>query len=175
MDLQEGIAVGRSFSMFKNYHIDGNKEMIAFGTMNIVGSFTSCYLTTGTNSIKHNLSPFSLCLVCFPKQGLNNQSLCILHWKIQGHFRDPRWTTMQDAKRQCRTSSWQLPSCSLCYSSHPYSITLHSLFSQPSLYLQCLASLIMKPPSIFGRSTSSTSLCAWVPMLVWFLAVSKLV
>ncbi|XP_048336651.2 sulfate transporter 3.1-like [Ziziphus jujuba] len=45
--LAEGIAVGRSFSMFKNYHIDGNKEMIAFGTMNIVGSFTSCYLTTG--------------------------------------------------------------------------------------------------------------------------------
>ena len=34
--------------MFKNYHIDGNKEMIAFGTMNIVGSLTSCYLTTGT-------------------------------------------------------------------------------------------------------------------------------
>ncbi|CAM8890348.1 unnamed protein product [Rhodiola kirilowii] len=33
--------------MFKNYHIDGNKEMIAFGTMNIVGSLTSCYLTTG--------------------------------------------------------------------------------------------------------------------------------
>ncbi|KAL3592737.1 hypothetical protein D5086_011377 [Populus alba] len=45
--LAEGIAVGRSFAMFKNYHIDGNKEMIAFGTMNIVGSCTSCYLTTG--------------------------------------------------------------------------------------------------------------------------------
>ncbi|OIW05001.1 hypothetical protein TanjilG_06413 [Lupinus angustifolius] len=45
--LAEGIAVGRSFAMFKNYHIDGNKEMIAFGTMNIIGSFTSCYLTTG--------------------------------------------------------------------------------------------------------------------------------
>ncbi|KAF1898099.1 hypothetical protein Lal_00032863 [Lupinus albus] len=45
--LAEGIAVGRSFAMFKNYHIDGNKEMIAFGTMNILGSFTSCYLTTG--------------------------------------------------------------------------------------------------------------------------------
>ncbi|GFZ04707.1 sulfate transporter 3;1 [Actinidia rufa] len=29
--LAEGIAVGRSFAMFKNYHIDGNKEMIAFG------------------------------------------------------------------------------------------------------------------------------------------------
>jgi sulfate transporter 3 len=45
--LAEGVAVGRSFAMFKNYNIDGNKEMIAFGMMNIVGSFTSCYLTTG--------------------------------------------------------------------------------------------------------------------------------
>ncbi|KAL4602922.1 hypothetical protein ACB092_10G088300 [Castanea dentata] len=45
--LAEGIAVGRSFAMFKNYHIDGNKEMIAFGMMNIIGSCTSCYLTTG--------------------------------------------------------------------------------------------------------------------------------
>ncbi|KAL3336398.1 hypothetical protein AABB24_032241 [Solanum stoloniferum] len=47
--LAEGIAVGRSFAMFKNYHIDGNKEMIAFGMMNIVGSCTSCYLTTAVN------------------------------------------------------------------------------------------------------------------------------
>ncbi|KAI9118947.1 hypothetical protein K1719_009622 [Acacia pycnantha] len=45
--LAEGIAVGRSFAMFKSYHTDGNKEMIAIGTMNIVGSLTSCYLTTG--------------------------------------------------------------------------------------------------------------------------------
>ncbi|KAH9785754.1 Sulfate transporter 3.1 [Citrus sinensis] len=45
--MAEGIAVGRSFAMFKNYHIDGNKEMIAFGMMNIAGSCTSCYLTTG--------------------------------------------------------------------------------------------------------------------------------
>lgn len=30
-----------------NEQIDGNKEMIAFGLMNIIGSFTSCYLTTG--------------------------------------------------------------------------------------------------------------------------------
>ncbi|KAK1390561.1 Sulfate/bicarbonate/oxalate exchanger and transporter sat-1 [Heracleum sosnowskyi] len=48
--MQEGIAVGRSFALFKNYHIDGNKEMIAFGVMNIAGSFTSCYLTIGTFS-----------------------------------------------------------------------------------------------------------------------------
>ncbi|KAI4326522.1 hypothetical protein MLD38_031828 [Melastoma candidum] len=45
--LAEGIAVGRSFAMFKNYHIDGNKEMIAIGMMNVAGSCTSCYLTTG--------------------------------------------------------------------------------------------------------------------------------
>ncbi|KAL7112949.1 hypothetical protein ACP275_04G033500 [Erythranthe tilingii] len=45
--LAEGIAVGRSFAMFKNYHIDGNKEMIAFGMMNIAGSCTYCYLTAG--------------------------------------------------------------------------------------------------------------------------------
>lgn len=47
--MQEGIAVGRSFATFKSYHIDGNKEMIAFGMMNIAGSCTSCYLTTGNN------------------------------------------------------------------------------------------------------------------------------
>ncbi|XP_055813233.1 sulfate transporter 3.1-like [Solanum dulcamara] len=47
ISLAEGIAVGRSFAMYKNYNIDGNKEMIAFGMMNIVGSCTSCYLTTG--------------------------------------------------------------------------------------------------------------------------------
>ncbi|GFP92332.1 sulfate transporter 3.1 [Phtheirospermum japonicum] len=47
ISLAEGIAVGRSFAMFKNYHIDGNKEMIAIGMMNMVGSCTSCYLTTG--------------------------------------------------------------------------------------------------------------------------------
>ncbi|KAK1282557.1 putative sulfate transporter 3.5 [Acorus calamus] len=34
-------------AILKNYQIDGNKEMIAFGMMNIVGSFTSCYITTG--------------------------------------------------------------------------------------------------------------------------------
>ncbi|KAD2393854.1 hypothetical protein E3N88_40831 [Mikania micrantha] len=45
--LAEGIAIGRSFALMVNQQIDGNKEMIAFGFMNIVGSLTSCYLTTG--------------------------------------------------------------------------------------------------------------------------------
>ncbi|URE06915.1 STAS domain, partial [Musa troglodytarum] len=38
--LSEGIAVGRSLGMLKNEQIDGNKEMIAFGLMNIVGPFS---------------------------------------------------------------------------------------------------------------------------------------
>ncbi|KAF5742955.1 Sulfate transporter 3 5 isoform 1 [Tripterygium wilfordii] len=45
--LAEGIAIGRSFAIMRNETIDGNKEMIAFGFMNIIGSCTSCYLTTG--------------------------------------------------------------------------------------------------------------------------------
>ncbi|KAG6525500.1 hypothetical protein ZIOFF_015456 [Zingiber officinale] len=45
--LSEGIAVGRSLASMKNEQIDGNKEMIAFGLMNVVGACFSCYLTTG--------------------------------------------------------------------------------------------------------------------------------
>lgn len=31
----------------KDYQLDGNKEMTALGAMNIVGSMTSCYVSTG--------------------------------------------------------------------------------------------------------------------------------
>lgn len=31
----------------KDYQLDGNKEMVALGAMNIVGSMTSCYVATG--------------------------------------------------------------------------------------------------------------------------------
>lgn len=44
---QESIAVGRSFASIKGYHLDGNKEMVAMGFMNIAGSLTSCYVATG--------------------------------------------------------------------------------------------------------------------------------
>ncbi|KAI7745221.1 hypothetical protein M8C21_029909 [Ambrosia artemisiifolia] len=50
ISLTEGIAVGRTFAALKNYQVDGNKEMIAIGAMNIVGSTTSCYITT----VNHN-------------------------------------------------------------------------------------------------------------------------
>ncbi|KAH9800533.1 putative sulfate transporter 3.4 [Citrus sinensis] len=46
----EGIAVGRTFASLHNYQVDGNKEMIAIGFMNIVGCCFSCYVTTGSFS-----------------------------------------------------------------------------------------------------------------------------
>ncbi|GLT68856.1 hypothetical protein SLA2020_410520 [Shorea laevis] len=48
--LTEAIAAGRSFASLKGYHLDGNKEMVAMGVMNIIGSFTSCYVATGSFS-----------------------------------------------------------------------------------------------------------------------------
>ncbi|CAA7403048.1 unnamed protein product [Spirodela intermedia] len=50
LSLTEGIAVGRTFASLKNYQIDGNKEMMAIGLMNMAGSCTSCYVTTGSFS-----------------------------------------------------------------------------------------------------------------------------
>ncbi|KAJ1406812.1 sulfate anion transporter, conserved site [Sesbania bispinosa] len=48
--LTEAIAIGRTFASMKDYQLDGNKEMVALGTMNIVGSMTSCYVATGSFS-----------------------------------------------------------------------------------------------------------------------------
>ncbi|OMO68156.1 sulfate anion transporter [Corchorus capsularis] len=45
--LTEAVSIGRTFASMKSYQLDGNKEMVALGTMNIVGSMTSCFLTTG--------------------------------------------------------------------------------------------------------------------------------
>ncbi|MCL7027633.1 hypothetical protein MKW94_008494 [Papaver nudicaule] len=50
LSLTEGVAVGRTFASLRNYQIDGNKEMIAIGVMNMAGSCTSCYVTTGSFS-----------------------------------------------------------------------------------------------------------------------------
>ncbi|PKU71672.1 putative sulfate transporter 3.4 [Dendrobium catenatum] len=50
LSLTEGIAVGRTFASLKDYQIDGNKEMMAIGIMNIAGSCSSCFITTGSFS-----------------------------------------------------------------------------------------------------------------------------
>ncbi|KAL5218733.1 hypothetical protein ABZP36_019417 [Zizania latifolia] len=48
--LTEAFAVGRSFSAINGYRLDGNKEMVAMGFMNIAGSLSSCYVATGSFS-----------------------------------------------------------------------------------------------------------------------------
>ncbi|XP_047956087.1 sulfate transporter 1.3-like isoform X2 [Salvia hispanica] len=48
--LTEAVAIGRTFAGMKDYQIDGNKEMVALGAMNIAGSMTSCYVATGSFS-----------------------------------------------------------------------------------------------------------------------------
>ncbi|KAL8056184.1 hypothetical protein ABFX02_04G103000 [Erythranthe guttata] len=50
LSLTEGIAVGRTFAAMKNYQVDGNKEMVAIGLMNMAGSCSSSYVTTGSFS-----------------------------------------------------------------------------------------------------------------------------
>lgn len=50
LSLTEGVAVGRTFASLENYQVDGNKEMMAIGLMNIAGSCSSCYVTTGSFS-----------------------------------------------------------------------------------------------------------------------------
>ncbi|XP_073223427.1 probable sulfate transporter 3.4 [Cicer arietinum] len=50
LSLTEGIAVGRTFAALKNYQVDGNKEMMAIGIMNLAGSCSSCFVTSGSFS-----------------------------------------------------------------------------------------------------------------------------
>ncbi|KAI9103519.1 hypothetical protein K1719_023142 [Acacia pycnantha] len=48
--LTEAVAIGRTFAAKKDYPLDGNREMVAMGTMNVIGSLTSCYVATGSFS-----------------------------------------------------------------------------------------------------------------------------
>ncbi|KAL4197402.1 hypothetical protein AMTRI_Chr04g250940 [Amborella trichopoda] len=57
ISLTEGVAVGRTFAALKSYQVDGNKEMLAIGFMNVAGSCTFCYVTSGSFSrtaVNHN-------------------------------------------------------------------------------------------------------------------------
>ncbi|KAL4605593.1 hypothetical protein ACB092_09G040700 [Castanea dentata] len=57
---KEGIAVGRTFAALKEYQVDGNKEMIAIGLMNVVGSSTSCYVTISEASAPTGADPIAM-------------------------------------------------------------------------------------------------------------------
>ncbi|KAJ4951851.1 hypothetical protein NE237_028683 [Protea cynaroides] len=48
--LMEAMAISQSFATTRGYHLDGSKEMVAMGIMNIVGSLSSCYIATGSFS-----------------------------------------------------------------------------------------------------------------------------
>ncbi|ONK73995.1 uncharacterized protein A4U43_C03F1710 [Asparagus officinalis] len=48
--LVEAAAIGRTFAAMKDYQLDGNREMVALGTMNVIGSMSSCYIATGSFS-----------------------------------------------------------------------------------------------------------------------------
>jgi len=65
MMIQEGVAVGRTFAALKDYQVDGNKEMMAIGIMNIVGSCTSCYITTGEKNEKKMINEYSSPIYAF--------------------------------------------------------------------------------------------------------------
>ncbi|KAL6221815.1 hypothetical protein ACLB2K_005210 [Fragaria x ananassa] len=72
--LAEAIAIGRSFGLQHNENIDGNREMVALGFMNTIGSMTSCHLSTG---------PFSKTAVnynagCKTQMANAVQSMCML-------------------------------------------------------------------------------------------------
>ncbi|KAF8389386.1 hypothetical protein HHK36_026081 [Tetracentron sinense] len=48
--LTEAVAIGRTFASMKDYQVDGNKELVALGAMNVIGSMASCYVATGSFS-----------------------------------------------------------------------------------------------------------------------------
>ncbi|KAK7305990.1 hypothetical protein VNO77_43904 [Canavalia gladiata] len=48
ISLTGSIAVGRSFASLRGYNIDPNREVVSLGIVNIVGSFTSCYVASGS-------------------------------------------------------------------------------------------------------------------------------
>ncbi|XP_058767115.1 early nodulin-70-like [Vicia villosa] len=44
----ESIAVARIYASLRGYNIDPNREVLSLGIMNIFGSFTSCYVASGS-------------------------------------------------------------------------------------------------------------------------------
>lgn len=56
--------MGRTFAALKNYQVDGNKEMMAVGLMNMAGSCSSCYVTTGITVASSRLTLSNFILPC---------------------------------------------------------------------------------------------------------------
>ncbi|KAI8532257.1 hypothetical protein RHMOL_Rhmol11G0199200 [Rhododendron molle] len=81
--LTESIAIGRTFAAVKDYQLDGNKEMVALGTMNVIGSMTSCYVATViTPLFKYTPNAVISSIIISAVIGLIDIQAMILIWKI---------------------------------------------------------------------------------------------
>lgn len=72
--------MGRTFASLKNYQIDGNKEMMAIGIMNMAGSCASCYVTTG---IYLNYICFNKYIYIDPYSPIGSRHISIISSKLQ--------------------------------------------------------------------------------------------
>ncbi|KAG5525987.1 hypothetical protein RHGRI_032320 [Rhododendron griersonianum] len=81
--LTESTAIGRTFAAIKDYELDGNKEMVALGTMNVIGSMTSCYVSTVlTPLFKYTPNAVISAIIISAVVGLIDIQAMILIWKI---------------------------------------------------------------------------------------------
>ncbi|KAL5149627.1 Sulfate transporter 1.3 [Glycine soja] len=76
--LTEATAIGRTFASMKDYQLDGNKEMVALGAMNVVGSMTSCYVAT-----------VCALVTCWSWVRIRKQPLCICKGKAAYNIPPP--------------------------------------------------------------------------------------
>lgn len=81
---QEAVAIGRTFAAMKDYQLDGNREMVALGTMNIIGSMSSCYVATGFLA---NSSCFRN-YIFYYNVTRDHEFVCLLLLLLQDRFHD---------------------------------------------------------------------------------------
>ncbi|KAF8407541.1 hypothetical protein HHK36_006675 [Tetracentron sinense] len=81
----------KNFWSMKDYQVDGNKEMVALGAINVIGSMASCYVATGSFSrsvlnymagYQTAVSNIVMSFVIFLTLKFFTPSLTILIWKI---------------------------------------------------------------------------------------------
>ncbi|MCE3214892.1 Solute carrier 26 [Datura stramonium] len=67
-----------STNAMKDYQLDGNREMVALGTMNIVGSMTSCYVATGRQFFNFKMMMYYRLLYHLPKLQVTCPRIAVL-------------------------------------------------------------------------------------------------
>ena len=77
--LTEGLAIGRTFATLCDYRMDGNKEMMSFGFMNIFGSLFSCFVSTGDDSHSNTRPDCSSLNICLCIHAIKTLKFCYFH------------------------------------------------------------------------------------------------